>query len=298
MSAAASSASLPPPPPPLPPPAPPMPVNGFFSSRPMTTTATGRNQANPTNSLPESVPETREKEVKSSRIQTLTAQLNLAECLSAGRHQMAQRGRIMSASTGGTSTDSSSSNSNERRMNLSSPPPSQRNQAPTLPLQPSPYRYNQLMCNVTIRPTATVNVNAANKRTVASQTDIDASKLVKNAARKKKKHVDANSGLREDFNLYGLDTDEEQSSSGQQRTPNAAEVAVFDNDDNQELILTSLPSPPAEFRNQPMPAHNQPTHLLNNQTIPGSIHGLNINDRQKTWNSLRPLQVGQQLQVK
>lgn len=185
---AVSSSSFPPAPPP---PAPPLPPNGFFSSskqqsdttkprqkRINTTAAAGTARSispiqrtsgyeNVTVQRPAGA--AAEKSNKSSLIQTLTAQLNLAECLSAGGYRFSQRPRVLSS--GGTSSTIDAGGQQPNSLtSLNSPQDVQQHQQQRTGV--SPYRYghhtSNFASNSATRSSSATTINT--KRTVASQT--------------------------------------------------------------------------------------------------------------------------------
>lgn len=160
---------------PPPPPAPPLPPNGLFASNTNKIAdladkllqRSGNGVVGSTSSTGVVAPR-----VKSSRIQTLTAQLNLAECLSAGGHRglASPRPRVMSAGTTGDQTDSAvarSSRSTINNNNNTSPPLVQRANSGSGGV--SPYRYGHHTSNFATRSTSANTVVLAAETTTAAK---------------------------------------------------------------------------------------------------------------------------------
>lgn len=169
-----SSYSLPPPPPiqvniPV---APPLPPNGLFATAPSLSTSTTHGSSRRSTSLNSTVQQPSETSSRAqvthgpqSRIKALTAQLNLAECLSAGQ-PIAHRSRITESVV-----------NNENKVNTT--PNITSDQTSVSHIQKSsPYRYGNHMVanfanNAKPNVVATTTEKKPLKRTVASQTGIE-----------------------------------------------------------------------------------------------------------------------------
>lgn len=166
-----SSYSLPPPPPiqvniPV---APPLPPNGLFANAPSLSTSTTHGSSRRSTSLNSTAQhsETSSRQVThgpQSRIKALTAQLNLAECLSAGQ-PIAHRSRITESVV-----------NNENKVNTTVNATSDQTSVTNIQ-KSSPYRYgNHMVANFANNAKPSVVATTEKKplkRTVASQTGIE-----------------------------------------------------------------------------------------------------------------------------